>query len=497
MTNPNSFSSLDTLEQQPVSIKSVDPARYVANAVTRQGGMLQIDLNYHVGAVHVIPVEGDQWMVRRFGMTWALVSQLPHNTTELLTVADEPTQGLTQVGSSNPNGAGNLHLNGKVVVSNGALQLLNAPTGGMPDVGDREGVLAWDKTLKAPVFYNGSAWNLLAEPEGGFNNTDDLPEGSTNLYFTEARAADAAPVQSVNGLDGDVVITKAEVGLGNADNTSDANKPISTAMAAALDLKADLVSGVVPDSQLPPKGVREYDELADLPVVGDAEVLYITSDTGNLYRWNTTAASYDLIVSGSGTLSNSDELPEGTTNFYFTNARRNTERTATATLEAKTLNLADNTLTGTLAQFNTALSDANFATLTGTETFTGKTIDTASNTLIGLPYDLSYLATVVARETGLGDNVLGMKLQRAAVFTSVTYRCGTADASGNLVVELRKNGSTVSGTSTSIPAASQVAGATSTGTWSFAEGDILTVWVSAIGTTPGQGLVADIKGVTT
>ena len=39
---------------------------------------------------------------------------------------------------------------------------------------------------------------------------------------------------------GQVNITKANIGLGNVDNTSDANKPISTATQTALDLKADL-----------------------------------------------------------------------------------------------------------------------------------------------------------------------------------------------------------------------------------------------------------------
>lgn len=47
----------------------------------------------------------------------------------------------------------------------------------------------------------------------------------------------------------------------------------------------------------------------------------------------------------------------------------------------KTFSLASNTLTGTLAQFNTALSDADFATLAGTETLTNKTISGATNTL--------------------------------------------------------------------------------------------------------------------
>lgn len=40
----------------------------------------------------------------------------------------------------------------------------------------------------------------------------------------------------------DLALTKSDVGLGNVDNTSDVNKPISTAQQAALDLKAPLAS---------------------------------------------------------------------------------------------------------------------------------------------------------------------------------------------------------------------------------------------------------------
>lgn len=38
-------------------------------------------------------------------------------------------------------------------------------------------------------------------------------------------------------------VTKAQVGLGNVDNTSDANKPVSTAQQTALDKKVDKVTG--------------------------------------------------------------------------------------------------------------------------------------------------------------------------------------------------------------------------------------------------------------
>jgi hypothetical protein len=46
-------------------------------------------------------------------------------------------------------------------------------------------------------------------------------------------------VSSVNGQTGAVVLVKGDIGLGNANNTSDANKPISTAVQTALDGKQD------------------------------------------------------------------------------------------------------------------------------------------------------------------------------------------------------------------------------------------------------------------
>ena len=50
-------------------------------------------------------------------------------------------------------------------------------------------------------------------------------------------------VSSVNTRTGAVTLSKTDVGLGNADNTSDVNKPISTATQTALDGKVDEVTG--------------------------------------------------------------------------------------------------------------------------------------------------------------------------------------------------------------------------------------------------------------
>jgi hypothetical protein len=55
--------------------------------------------------------------------------------------------------------------------------------------------------------------------------------GSGNIQITSG-------VTSVAGKTGVVTLAKGDVGLGNVDNTSDANKPISTAQQTALNLKA-------------------------------------------------------------------------------------------------------------------------------------------------------------------------------------------------------------------------------------------------------------------
>ena len=68
---------------------------------------------------------------------------------------------------------------------------------------------------------------------------DNISTLTNNLNFIDAAGA---PVQSVAGKTGTVTLVKGDVGLGNVDNTSDANKPVSTAQQTALNLKANLAS---------------------------------------------------------------------------------------------------------------------------------------------------------------------------------------------------------------------------------------------------------------
>src|SRR6056300_811437 len=72
-----------------------------------------------------------------------------------------------------------------------------------------------------------------------------------------------------------------------------------------------------------------------------------------------------------------------------------------STLTNKSIDLTDNTLTGTTAEFNTALKDNDFTTLVGSETLTNKNLSSATNTFptISIKDDASTIDTVALGET--------------------------------------------------------------------------------------------------
>jgi len=89
---------------------------------------------------------------------------------------------------------------------------------------------------------------------------------------------------------------------------------ISDATQDALDLKADLVNGKVPASQLPSfvDDVIEVANYAALPIPGATGVIYITLDTNKVYRW--TGSVYVEIASGVTNLSYTPGVSNGTVN---------------------------------------------------------------------------------------------------------------------------------------------------------------------------------------
>ena len=97
--------------------------------------------------------------------------------------------------------------------------------------------------------------------------------------------------------------------------------------------------------------------------------------------------------------------------------------TGTQTLTNKTIDLTDNTLTGTLAEFNAALSDDDFASLTGAETLTNKTINADNNTISNLEVDnlkAGVLDTDLTTVSASDDTLASAKAIKAYVDSAVT-----------------------------------------------------------------------------
>ena len=87
---------------------------------------------------------------------------------------------------------------------------------------------------------DGTPWSGVITPDAVTVAQSQVTGLTTDL------AGKVPTTRTVNGhaLTGDVTVTKADLGLGSVDNTSDADKPISTATQAALDAKVSIAQAV-------------------------------------------------------------------------------------------------------------------------------------------------------------------------------------------------------------------------------------------------------------
>ena len=108
-----------------------------------------------------------------------------------------------------------------------------------------------DSEVKEDVSNNTQAISTLTQTvnskvdkiEGKGLSTEDYTSNDKTKLAGIEEGAQVNIITSVSGRTGDVVLSKTDVGLNDVDNTSDLDKPISTATQSALDLKVDKVSG--------------------------------------------------------------------------------------------------------------------------------------------------------------------------------------------------------------------------------------------------------------
>jgi hypothetical protein len=191
-------------------------------------------------------------------------------------------------------------------------------------------------------------------------------------------------------------ITKSAVGLGNVDNTSDANKPISTATQNALDLKAPIASpsftGTVGGITKSMVGLGNVDNTADANKAFTAS--QITSGTFDKARLPKVIPA--VAIAGSA----------------FTSGNTTSEVImSTLTIPANTLNVGDVVRISGLMTYNT----------TGTKTLRVKFGTTTSGTSMYSP-------------ASLATSVTSTQIELLAVVTgSTTLRFTTNTVTGNTI----------------------------------------------------------------
>jgi hypothetical protein len=156
-----------------------------------------------------------------------------------------------------------------------------------------------------------------------------------------------------------------------------------TATAAELNLIDGSSAGTIVNSKAVIYGSSGEVNATTLQIGGTsitataAELNIMDGDTS---ATATTVASGDRVVfNDAGTMVQVDVDDIDT--YFISTTQTLSNKTINSDSNTLTLDLSEGTLTGTTAEFNSALSDDSFATLTNTVTLTNKTIDSASNTL--------------------------------------------------------------------------------------------------------------------
>jgi hypothetical protein len=292
-----------------------------------------------------------------------------------------------------------------------------------------------NKTLTSPI---------IAAIKPSASNSWALPD--SNDTFVGKATTDTLTNKSVNLANNTLTTTIAQLNTAVSDETVVARATTDTLTNKSIDLTTNTVTGTFAELNT---------AVSDETLVGLAATQTLTSKTLTDPILSPTATTGGKIEFLEGTNNGTNKatligpastadvtvtLPAATdtlvgkattdtftnksgSNSQWTNDEAYITAATTDTLTNKSIDLTDNTVTGTLAEFNTAVSDETVVGRATTDTLTNKSISLTTNTVTGT---IAELNTAVSDETVVGratTDTLTNKTLSASAFsgTATTF----------------------------------------------------------------------------
>ena len=235
--------------------------------------------------------------------------------------------------------------------------------------------------------------------------------------------------------------TTADTLVGRATTDTLTNKTITSPSVSGLTLTDSSIvfEGATADAY--ETTLTVVDPTADRTITfqnGTGTVAFLSDVTGGATPGNFTTITLDNNITFEG---DTDDAYETTLTVIDPTADRTVSipnatgqivlRDTTDTLTNKSIDLANNTLTGSLAEFNSALQSESFAGLAATQTLTNKTISGADNTLSNIANSSLTNSSITISD---GSNTSAVALGGTLTISGTSNEITVAESSGTVTI---------------------------------------------------------------